>query len=176
MRVHRIYLEFWHLTRQTQNFFIWDYFQYIHLQCTIFWFLCEPWSCVSSGGTPTPAGTSMFTMWRICTHMKCEVKMGIWEWGHLWFIIGGAFMTMCEHYGLDGWGSYDQVMCCFFWEYAKKMLVFRRVPFLIIAWPQVSVPLSSWPVAYYREGGPLLVFIWGAQPVGFHSTCTMSIQ
>ena len=40
--------------------------------------------------------------------------------GHLWFIMGGAFMTMCEHYGLDGWGSYDKVSCCFFWKYAKK--------------------------------------------------------
>ena len=31
--------------------------------------------CVSSGGAPTPAGTSVFTMLKICTHMKCEVKI-----------------------------------------------------------------------------------------------------
>ena len=29
--------------------------------------------CVS-GGAPTLVGTSMFTMWKICTHTKCEVK------------------------------------------------------------------------------------------------------
>ena len=47
--------------------------------------------CVSSGGAPTPAGTSMFTMRKICTHMKCEVKhngnMG------MGLIMGGAFMA-----------------------------------------------------------------------------------
>ena len=29
--------------------------------------------------------------------------------------------------------------CCFVWKYAQKLLVFRGVPFPIIAWPQVSV-------------------------------------
>ena len=32
-------------------------------------------------------------------------------------------------YGLDGWGSYDKVNCCFVWKYAQKMLVFREFPF-----------------------------------------------
>ena len=49
---------------------------------------------MSTGGTPTLAGTSMFTMWKICTRMKCEVKhngdMGM----------GGAFMTY------NGWDIY----------------------------------------------------------------------
>ena len=45
-------------------------------------------SCVSSGGAPTPAGTSMFTMWKICTHMKCELKHnGDMKMGHLWLIM-----------------------------------------------------------------------------------------
>ena len=47
------------------------------------------WSCVSSGGAPTLANTSMFTMWKICTHMECEI--GRWEWG-----------------------IYGKVSCCFF--------------------------------------------------------------
>ena len=65
-------------------------------------------SCVSCGGAPTPAGTSMFTMWKICTHMKCEVKHnGDMGMGHLWLIMGGAFMAY------NGWGSYDKVSCCF---------------------------------------------------------------
>ena len=34
----------------------------------------------------------------------------------------------------------------------QKMQVVRRVPFQIIALPQVSVPLNSLPVAYYRKG------------------------
>ena len=40
---------------------------------------------VSSGEAPTPAGTSMFTIWKICAHMKCEVKHnGDMGMGHLW--------------------------------------------------------------------------------------------
>ena len=50
--------------------------------------------------------------------------MGIREW---------------DSYGLNGWGSYDK---CFL-GYAHKILVFRGVAFLIIAWAQVLVPLNS---------------------------------
>ena len=47
---------------------------------------------VLSGGAPTPAGTSMLTIWKNCTHMKCEVKHnGDMRMGHLW---------------LNGWGIY----------------------------------------------------------------------
>ena len=71
-------------------------------------------SCVLSGGAPTPAGTSMFTM---CTHMKCEVKHnGDMGMGHLWLIMGGTFMAYngWDIYGLmggafmayNGWGIY----------------------------------------------------------------------
>jgi len=34
-----------------------------------------------------------------------------------------------------------------------ELLVIVRVPFLIIARPQVSVPLNTLPVAHYRKGG-----------------------
>ena len=56
--------------------------------------------CVSSGGAPTPAGTSIFTMLKFCTHMKCEVRHN-WDMGmgHLWFsgwdiydLVSGTFM------------------------------------------------------------------------------------
>ena len=48
------------------------------------------WCCVSSGGALTSAGTSMFTMWKLCTHMKCEVK-NKWDMGmgHLWLNLNG---------------------------------------------------------------------------------------
>ena len=39
------------------------------------------------------------------------------------------------------------VSCC--GKMLKKKLVFRGVPFPIITWPQVLVPLNSRPVAYY---------------------------
>ena len=50
----------------------------------------------------------------------------------------------------------------------KKLLVFRGVPFPIIAWPQVSVSLNSQPVDYILQRGrdlspPKACFIWGAQ-------------
>ena len=55
--------------------------------------------CVSSGGAPTPPGTSMFTMSKMCTHMKCKVSIiGDMGMGHLWLnglgiyeLMGGAF-------------------------------------------------------------------------------------
>ena len=52
-----------------------------------------------SGGAPTPAGTSMLTMWKICTDMKCEVNInGIWEWG-IYSLMDGLIMTY------NGWGT-----------------------------------------------------------------------
>ena len=83
-------------------------------------------------------------------------------------------------YGLDGWASYDLVSSCFVWKYAQKMLVFRGVPYPIITWPQVSVPLNSWPVAYYRKGGTTphlrLAFIWRAQfSVWFHNVYELNV-
>ena len=51
-------------------------------------------------------------------------------------LMGGALW-------FNGWGTYDKVSCCFVWKYAQKILVFRGVPFPIIAWPQVVVPFNS---------------------------------
>ena len=39
-------------------------------------------SCVSSGGAPTPAGTSMFTMWKIYAHMRCECCVNVADLQH----------------------------------------------------------------------------------------------
>ena len=36
----------------------------------------------------------------------------------------------------------------FFGRYARKTLVFSRVPFLVIAWPRVLVPLNSLTLSY----------------------------
>ena len=47
-------------------------------------------------------------------------------------------------------GGTVRASCCFV---RKNVLVFRGVPFPIIAWPQVSIPLNSRPVDCYREGG-----------------------
>ena len=127
-------------------------------------------AAVPSGGALTPAGTSIFTMWKFCTHMKCEVKhngdMG------MGLIMGGAFMAYNGRsiYDLKVWlwlkwvGQLWQSKLPFRLEICSKMLVFRGVPFPIIAWLQVSVPLNSWPVTYYREGGTtphlrLLLFV-----------------
>jgi len=71
--------------------------------------------------------------------MKCEVKynwnMGMGNLclimvGHLWLIMVGAFRVWVW---LKWWGSYEKVSCCFVWKYVIKMLVFRGVPFPIIA-------------------------------------------
>ena len=67
---------------------------------------------MSSWGAPTPAGTSMFTMQKLCTHMKCKVKHN-WDMGmgHLllngvgiYDLMGGAFSPNGPGiYGLMGW-------------------------------------------------------------------------
>ena len=47
---------------------------------------------MSSGGAPTPAGTSMFTIQKISAHMKCEVKHnGDMGMGHLWLNEWGIY-------------------------------------------------------------------------------------
>ena len=38
--------------------------------------------------------------------------------GHLWLLMGGYLGC---GYGLNGWGSYDKVSCCFVWKYAQKI-------------------------------------------------------
>ena len=70
-------------------------------KCSSFYFhLDYSWSnsvlfCVSSGGAPTLAGTSMFTVWNLCTHMKCEVRHN-WDMG-------------MEHLWINGWGIYSLI-------------------------------------------------------------------
>ena len=82
---------------------------------------------VLSGGAPTPAGTSMLTMWKICTHMKCEVKHnGDMGMGYFCLIMGGAFRVWLW---LEWVGQLWQVSCCFIWKYAQKMLVLGEYPF-----------------------------------------------
>ena len=59
--------------------------------------------CVSSGGTPTPAGTSVFTK------HNWDRGMGyLWlnGWG-IYHLMGGAFMAYwVGHLWLNGWGIY----------------------------------------------------------------------
>ena len=35
--------------------------------------------------------------------------------------MGGALWYGWGTYGLNGWGSYDKVSCCFVWKYAQKI-------------------------------------------------------
>ena len=86
---------------------------------------------VSSGGAPTPAGTSMFTIWKICTHMKCEVKhnrdMGM---GHLWY---------------NGWGIYDLSMWLWQWvgQLWQSKLLFCLEIYSKKCWSSGEYPFRS---------------------------------
>ena len=94
-------------------------------------------------------------------HLMGGAFMADWV-GHLW-LNGGAFISLNWQgiYHLMGghlWPKWvGQLWQCkaavSFGNMLKKLLVFRRVPFPIITWPQVLVPLNSRPVDYYREGG-----------------------
>ena len=101
------------------------------LQCV---FSC----CVSSGGASTPAGTSVFTK-------------HIWDMGmgylHVYGLMVGHLSLngqgICHLVGgglwFNGWGTYCLNECgsngklLFHLEICSKMLVFRGVPFPIIA-------------------------------------------
>ena len=72
---------------------------------------------VSSGGAPTPAGTSVFTKHNWDMGMGYLLLNG---WG-IYGLMGGALWYGWGTYGLNGWGSYDKVSCCFVWKYAQKI-------------------------------------------------------
>ena len=62
-------------------------------------------------------------------------------------------------------------------RYAQKTLVFRGVPLPVITWPQVSVPLNSRPVAFYRKGGTTTPSLLSGALllVGIHSAMNIKI-
>ena len=39
----------------------------------------------------------------------------------IYHLMGGALWYGWGTYGLNGWGSYDKVSCCFVWKYAQKI-------------------------------------------------------
>ena len=112
---------------------------------------------VLSGGAPTPAGISMFTMWNIYTHMKCEVTPR-YGYGALWLIMDEVFITLwVGHFplnvwsinSLNGWSSYGKVNSCFVWkkcwssgEYPFRLSHNHRFWSLWI--PQLSTPRKPW--------------------------------
>ena len=62
-----------------------------------------------------------------------------------------------------------------FGRYTRKHWSFRGVPFLVITWLRVLVPLNSWPMAYYRKGGTTphlsLRLDLRSPTLGWHSQC-----
>jgi len=76
------------------------------------------------------------TSWHISVHQDMGMGylggafMAYWV-GHLWW----AFISLngWGTYGLNGWGSNGKLL--FHLKICSKMLVFRGVPFPIIAWP-----------------------------------------
>ena len=103
---------------------------------SIFW-TAVIWSCVLSKGAPTPAGTLML---ELCGHFL-----------HTYKVLSLTYMGYGDS-GLNWWTAIAKWVTVF-GGHACKTVVFMRALFLIIAWLQVSVPLNSWPVAYYRKGG-----------------------
>ena len=80
-----------------------------------------------------------------CSWLKWVGHLGLKWVGYLW-------LEGWDIYGSNGWGSYGKVSYCLE-RYPRKTLVFRGVPFPVIALPRVFVPLNSRPVAYYSKGG-----------------------
>ena len=71
-------------------------------------------------------------------------------WGSLTVV---AHWCSLKHNGIWGWSSYGKVMYCFLLEdMLQKPVVFRGVPLQVLAWPWVTVPLNSQPLAYYMKG------------------------
>ena len=73
--------------------------------------------------------------------------------GHLWLKwVGHLGLKWVGHLWLKWVGQLWQSEILFL-DMLKKSLVFRGVPFPVLAWPRVSVPLNSRPMAYYRKSG-----------------------
>ena len=64
--------------------------------------------------------------------------------------MGGSLWYGWGTFGLNGWGSYDKVTCCFIWKYAQKIAGLQGST---LSDHRITVPLNSQPVDYYREGG-----------------------
>ena len=103
-------------------------------------------SCVS-----TVKRGGINTGWHINVHHVKNLRThavwvnGVWDWVIFGLRVGQLSLNGWDICGLKkGWDSYGKVSC-FIWKYTQKVLVFRGVPFLIIAWPQVSVSLNSQP-------------------------------
>ena len=140
------------------------------------------WEVVLSRGAPKPAGTLVFVMWKIFTHRQSVTfkHSGIWGWGiygsggrgHFWLKWEGHWwLNGCGMYDINAWGSYGKVSYCFLGDMLKKTLVLRGVPFPVISWPRVLVPLNSQPdkigmhVCIYivfqeLESSSMLLFKW----------------
>ena len=81
---------------------------------------CYSGSCVSSGGAPTPTGTSMFIMWTFFHAYMWDRDGG---GGHSWLKMGGAFVIW-GIYNLNGavMAKWDIVLG----DMLEKTLVFRE--------------------------------------------------
>ena len=68
-------------------------------------------------------------------------------------LMGGALWHGWGTYGLNGWGSYDKVSCCFVWKYAQKIAGLQGSTLsdhrMTTGFGPFELPIWD----YYREGG-----------------------
>ena len=73
--------------------------------------------------------------------------------GHLWLeCIGHSWLEWVGHSWHEWVGQLLQIELFFGEIYARKTLILRGVPFLVVTWQCILVPLKSQPVVYYRKG------------------------
>ena len=79
---------------------------------------------------------------KFSSHTKCDMRMG-----HSWLNLQRAQIHGWSIYDSNRWGSYGKISSCFL-GICSKALVFRWVPFPLIARSQVLIPWDSWLVTY----------------------------
>ena len=133
-------------------------------------------------------------IWALCNEIKAGKfeSWAIWvsklfvEWGSTntgWHInVHHVNNFAMEHLWVNGWGIYGLKLVgqlwlkcvaqlCLFWKYAQKVLVFRGVPFLVIAWPQVwtaDLWQRRWDhsppkACFHLRRSPALCLLWVKQ-------------
>ena len=135
----------------------------------IFKMLCVKWGSTSTGWHISVhcVKNSAYT-WSVILSL-----METWEWGIYGLNGWDIYDLMVGETDLIGWGSYYKLSYCSLGKICSKINGLQGSTLPVIAWPQILVPLNSWHVAYYRDGGttPNIRLILRSPALSWHSQC-----
>ena len=91
----------------------------------------------------------------------------------IYHLMGGALWYGWGIYGLNGWGSYDKVSCCFVWKYAQKIAGLQGSTLsdhrMTTGFGPFELPTCGLLQRGRDHSPPKACFNWGAQLFGWFS-------